>query len=235
MNNLFTIITPTFNRLKKTLPRAVNSVLKQTYTEFEYIIVDDGSKDQEDVKKYVEELKDDRVKFIAGERSNRYFNYNRGIKAAKNEWLIFLDDDNELSSICLEILIKNINDYPKYSIFNWPCLVYYNGGIPRMVHKYGVRQLFKPIETEKGYVHFESGKIDQCQFAFKRKLMDEIGLIPEARSPWKFADMAKIPGYGSLLKPCGNPWGQDFWMIYKLTRNNKMKGIDVILAHHFIK
>ena len=235
LDNLFTVITPTFNRLETTLPRAVNSILKQTYSDFEYIVVDDGSKNQEDVKKYIEGLGDDRIKFIGGERSNRYINYNRGIRAAKNDWLIFLDDDNELSSICLEILKKNIYDFPEYSIFNWPCLIYLNGGEPRTVEKYGFRKLFKPEETENGHVHFDSGEIDQCQFAFKRKLIDEIGLLPEAKSPWEFADMINIRGYSSKLKCAGNPFGQDFFFVYKLTRNNKMKGIDVILAHHFIR
>ena len=93
MNELVSIIMPVYNR-EKTIRRAVDSVLKQTYANFELIIVDDGSAD--DSVKIVEQYSDSRIKLIRLE-SNQGANAARniGIKNASGEYIAFQDSDDE--------------------------------------------------------------------------------------------------------------------------------------------
>ena len=67
---LITIYTPTFNRAKILKNRAINSVLKQSYKNFEYIIVSDGSTDN--TEQIVKSFKDKRIKFFKIKRKIQY-------------------------------------------------------------------------------------------------------------------------------------------------------------------
>lgn len=95
MGKLVSVVIPTHNRVDL-LPRAIESVLKQTYDNFEIIVVSDGSTDntEEVVKKYADN--DSRVKYI-GYMPARGGNVARniGIEASQGEYVAFLDDDDE--------------------------------------------------------------------------------------------------------------------------------------------
>jgi glycosyltransferase involved in cell wall biosynthesis len=89
----FTVITPTFNRAPL-LEKTIHSVLAQNFTDFELIIVDDGSTDN--TKELVTEIKDDRVKYIYQENGERGKARNTGTKNAKGKYVFFLDSDDLL-------------------------------------------------------------------------------------------------------------------------------------------
>lgn len=110
---LFSIITPVYNNTKY-LRSAVNSVLNQSFSDFEYIIVDDGSTDG------TAELADDiakgdaRVKVIHQENQWIYASNNNGIKAASGEYVFVLNSDDKMRENALSVvagLIKD-NNYP---------------------------------------------------------------------------------------------------------------------------
>jgi len=89
------IIIPTYNRTDL-LPRAISSVLNQTFQEFELIVVDDGSADS--TKQVVEEFqkKDKRIKYIWQENSGGPAKpRNTGIKNSQGEYIALLDHDDE--------------------------------------------------------------------------------------------------------------------------------------------
>ena len=89
------IIIPTYNRANL-LPRAINSVLNQTFKDFELIIVDDGSTDN--TRKVVKEFeeKDSRIKYIWQENFGGPAKpTNTGLKISKGKYIAFLDSDNE--------------------------------------------------------------------------------------------------------------------------------------------
>lgn len=88
---LFSIILPTYNRAKL-LPIAIESVLKQTYENWELIIIDDGSTDN--TKEILGQFGDPRIKYIYQHNQERSAARNRGIKEAKGEWICFLDSDD---------------------------------------------------------------------------------------------------------------------------------------------
>jgi O-antigen biosynthesis protein len=87
------VIVPTFNRAD-VLPRAVRSVLAQTWTDFELLIVDDGSTD--DTQEVVTRLEDARLRYVrlstnGGVAAAR----NRGLRGARGDFIAFLDSDDE--------------------------------------------------------------------------------------------------------------------------------------------
>jgi len=107
-NPNISVIIPTYNRAHL-LPRAIKSVLNQTYKDFELIIVDDASTDntEEVVREFQE--KDKRIVYVKHQK-NRGGSAarNTGIKLAKGECIALLDDDDEWLPEKLEREIEKI-------------------------------------------------------------------------------------------------------------------------------
>jgi glycosyltransferase involved in cell wall biosynthesis len=99
---LVSAIIPTYNRAK-TIERALNSVLAQTWKEIEVIVVDDGSTDQtiEILKAY-----GDKVRVIRQQNGGPSAARNTGIKAAKGEIISFLDSDDAWLPLKTERQVK---------------------------------------------------------------------------------------------------------------------------------
>lgn len=94
MNNLVSIITPSYNSAKF-IENTINSVLKQTYQNWEMIIVDDVSKDNtiDIIKEYVK--KDNRIKLVQlTSNSGAAVARNTAIENAKGRFIAFLDSDD---------------------------------------------------------------------------------------------------------------------------------------------
>jgi len=111
---LVSIIIPSFNRAH-TLERAVNSVLKQSFTDFECIIVDDGSTD--DTSKIIHKLQtqDDRVKSVMSENQGVSAARNLGFSKSSGQWIALLDSDDEWLPTKLEAqleLSQTISEVP---------------------------------------------------------------------------------------------------------------------------
>ena len=97
MNPLISVIVPCYNQAQY-LDECLQSVLNQIYTDWECIIVNDGSPDhtEEVAKKWLE--KDSRFRYIYKETGGLSSARNAGIKIAKGEWIQFLDCDDFISS-----------------------------------------------------------------------------------------------------------------------------------------
>jgi glycosyltransferase involved in cell wall biosynthesis len=101
-NPLVSVITPTFNRAH-ILPRAVKSMLQQTHSNFELIIIDDCSSDN--TREVIEELmqSDKRIHFIQLDRNQgASAARNMGLNAAKGDYITFIDSDDEYDSRKIE-------------------------------------------------------------------------------------------------------------------------------------
>ncbi|MBW4557552.1 MAG: glycosyltransferase [Trichormus sp. ATA11-4-KO1] len=100
------VVIPTFNRANL-LPRAISSVLAQTFSNFELIIVDDGSTDNTDevVKNFI----DPRIRFLPlGKNCGGSHARNQGIKAARADYIAFLDSDDEWLPRKLELQLARL-------------------------------------------------------------------------------------------------------------------------------
>ena len=112
----FSIIIPLYNK-ERQIVRTLDSVLAQTVSDYEVIVVDDGSRDNgsEIVKDY--STKDSRVRYIYKENGGVSSARNRGIKEAKGEWILFLDADDVLESDALSVFVGMFQKYPSCRMF----------------------------------------------------------------------------------------------------------------------
>jgi glycosyltransferase involved in cell wall biosynthesis len=90
---LISCITPTFNR-KNLLIKAIESTIKQTYLNWEMIIVDDGSTDGTEIKVKEIQARDSRIVFYKNPGKGACSARNFALKRAKGKYIAFLDDDD---------------------------------------------------------------------------------------------------------------------------------------------
>lgn len=88
---LVSVIIPNYNR-QGPVQRALNSVLRQSFRDFEVIIVDDGSNDQS--VEWLTYCKDPRLRIIKSEHGGVAKARNRGVEESKGSWICFLDSDD---------------------------------------------------------------------------------------------------------------------------------------------
>ena len=108
------VVMPVYNR-EDLLPRAIDSILNQTYKDFELIIVDDGSTDSSENIARIYAQKDSRVKVIKNkENKGISFSRNKGMDAAKGKYIAIMDSDDQALPFRLEKSIKVLEENPKY-------------------------------------------------------------------------------------------------------------------------
>ncbi|MBP9988658.1 MAG: glycosyltransferase family 2 protein [Ruminococcus sp.] len=97
-NSFVSVVIPTNKRELNYLQRAVESVLNQTYTNYEIVIVDDNSEIPECrkiVSDYVNSLNNDKIRLFLNEKNlGGSLTRNRGIDESRGEYIAFLDDDD---------------------------------------------------------------------------------------------------------------------------------------------
>lgn len=102
----FSIIIPVYN-VEEYIIKCIESVLNQTYKDYEIIVVNDGTKDQS-----IEKIKDFPVKIINQENQGLSEARNTGIKNAKGEYLIFLDSDDYINKELLQKVNESTKNNP---------------------------------------------------------------------------------------------------------------------------
>lgn len=108
--NLVSIITPVFNA-EKYLPETIESVLKQTYTDWELLLVDDCSSDSSAriIDEYVRQ--DERIKYLKNEKNlGPALSRDRAVQVAKGRFIAFLDSDDVWMPIKLERQISAMKE-----------------------------------------------------------------------------------------------------------------------------
>ena len=105
---LVSVVIPTYNRAD-VLPRAIRSVIRQTFTDFELIIIDDGSQDR--TREVVKEFTDPRIRYIRQENQGANAARNHGIRKAKGRYISFLDSDDEFHENNLQRVIETLENH----------------------------------------------------------------------------------------------------------------------------
>jgi glycosyltransferase involved in cell wall biosynthesis len=96
-------VIPTYNRAD-VLPRAIHSVICQTLTNFELIIVDDGS--QDNTREAVNQFSDPRIRYIKQKNQGANAARNHGVRKAAGKYISFLDSDDEFREGYLQTIVK---------------------------------------------------------------------------------------------------------------------------------
>ena len=195
------VIIPTFNR-KETLKRAIQSVVLQSYTPYEIIVIDDGSDDG--TKEW---LKDNypNVKYIYQMNSGVSSARNKGIKFARGDWIALLDSDDEWFPSKLKDQANEIELNPAAKFLHTNEIWIRNGVRVNQMKKH---------KKYGGYI-FEKC-LDMCRISpssvlIKKDIFDEIGMFDEtlkvcedydlwlrfaSKYPVHFLDQPLIKKYG---------------------------------------
>lgn len=117
-NLFFSIIIPTYNRADF-IAKTIQSVLNQTYTNFEIIVVDDGSTDN--TQEIVEAINDNRIHYFRKENAERGAARNFGTKKAIGDYINFFDSDDLAYENHLDTAYQFIekNNYPPVFAFHY--------------------------------------------------------------------------------------------------------------------
>lgn len=110
----FSVVITLYNKENNIL-KTINSVLSQTYNDFELLIVNDGSIDHS--LEVVETVNDKRIRIINKPNGGVSSARNRGIQEASNDWICFLDGDDYWYKNHLENIEQLIKLYPSNSAF----------------------------------------------------------------------------------------------------------------------
>jgi glycosyltransferase involved in cell wall biosynthesis len=107
VKSFFSVIIPTYNRANTVL-NCLQKLKEQSFSNWECIIVDDGSTDN--TRKMFKNInkQDNRIHYFYQENSERSIARNNGAKNAKGKYLIFLDSDDEFETNHLDLLFKEI-------------------------------------------------------------------------------------------------------------------------------
>jgi glycosyltransferase involved in cell wall biosynthesis len=163
---VFSIIIPSYNRAH-ILPQAITSVLNQTYTNWELIVVDDGSTDN--TLTIVAGYDDKRIHYHKKENGGVCSARNHGVNYSNGDYIIFLDSDDAVSSDWL------FNFYNQITETNSPDLIC--GGLER-VDVLTQKSIFvKPTDHGKGANGW--AVIAPGTYAVKREFLLQAGLYDE--------------------------------------------------------
>lgn len=126
---MISVVIPLYNK-EKSVRATLESVRAQSYTDWECIVVDDGSTDKS--LEVAEQFKilDFRFKILSQENAGVSAARNRGIMEAKGEYVAFLDGDDLWDKDFLKELARLMEDYPGKSIYGLGCAKIFGDEIP---------------------------------------------------------------------------------------------------------
>lgn len=104
------IILPTYNRAKL-LPAAIESVLQQTYSDWELLIWNDGS--QDNTEEIIKHYTDTRICTFSAENHGMSYALNQAMKHSKGRYVAFLDDDDTWPENKLSLQLKMLETFPE--------------------------------------------------------------------------------------------------------------------------
>lgn len=106
MSHLVSVIVPVYN-VEKYLDKCIQSILNQSFTDFELLLIDDGSTDQSGAICDAYVLQDERIRVFHKENGGVSSARNMGLDEAKGEWIAFVDSDDWIKPAFLENLIRH--------------------------------------------------------------------------------------------------------------------------------
>ncbi|NFG28140.1 glycosyltransferase [Clostridium botulinum] len=206
------IITPVYN-VEECIEKSIKSVINQTCKEFEFLLIDDGSKDRSiEIAKSLLEGSDINFKIITQENAGVSCARNRGINIASGEYITFLDSDDYIDSRFVELMYEKAKQTECDVVFCDYSEVDRNGNVL--------------VKNRTNYLNdFISGKE-----AALLQLKDEITI--GMRSAIYKTSIIKS---NDLLFDTNRKYGEDMVFVVKaLLYSNKVISVNEILAFYVI-
>ena len=185
----FSFVLPAYK--SEYLQVAIDSILQQTYIDFELIIVDDASPYH--LESIVNQYNDNRIVFHRNENNiggkNLVSNWNKCIKYAKGEYVILASDDDIYSPFFLQQVDERIKDYPNVDIIRSRVNRIDSDGIIT-----DIEQIYKPFMPFSEFVFYWSKGIINCiaNYAFKRTALLDAGGFVDMPCAWFSDDITVV-------------------------------------------
>lgn len=171
----FTVVIPAFNRAATIRP-TLDSVLQQTFTDWECIVVDDGSSDGAQLEQVIESYDDPRLRYVRQLNAGGGAARNTGIQMASGEFIALLDSDDMFVPHKLSTFAELIDPRAREA--------YYSPVFVRRRHDaYWVRpdRLINPDESVADYLFVYNQFIQTSSIILKRDLALEVPFDPALR------------------------------------------------------
>lgn len=189
---LVSIIMPVYNRVN-IIPTAIKSVLEQSYTNFELLIIDDGSTD--DTIKQIKFFDDERIKLLQNEEQKGVsYSRNKGLANANGKYIMYLDSDNDWDERYVEAMVGAFTLLSDADALYSGQLIY--SGNRNNLESIRFGSFNKGLLQNKNYV-------DLNAYAHTRKLYEEYGGFDESLK--RYVDWDLILNYSTKAKTYSLP------------------------------
>ncbi|MEG1188067.1 MAG: glycosyltransferase [Bacteroidales bacterium] len=211
-NPLLSIITPVYN-VAHYLPDCIESILAQQFTDFELILINDGSTDEsgELCDRFAQ--RDTRIRVFHQDNRGLSGARNQGIDAARGEYIAFIDSDDTVSPDLFATNMKILGADPSIDLLEFPIFVYYGAPEAHLWRKGPHDFNETPFEEwfrRKGYDHTYA-----CNKLFRSNLFRDIR-FPEGKI---FEDIFTIP---KIFKECRHYYLSDRGIYYYHAREGSI-------------
>jgi len=219
MSDLISIIVPVYNVKTEYFKNSINSILAQSYDNWECLLIDDGSTNG--CGKICDEFEsfDSRIKAIHTDNKGVSAARNRGLSEAKGNFIVFIDSDDTISSDYLKILYQIIKDE------NSDCVI---GGCKFV---YGDNDSELQLEVD-GTIQFKSvsNKEAMSDLFYMKHPYDSIEMTAVWGTLYSTEKMKNIKFNESMCV------GEDFIFKYQFFENStKISYADIMLYNYYIR
>ncbi|MBF0597461.1 glycosyltransferase family 2 protein [Faecalibacter rhinopitheci] len=220
------VIVPVYNTALY-LPKCLDSILNQTFGDFELLVVNDGSKDnsQQIIDQYVE--KDKRIVSIIKENGGLSDARNVGIDQAKGEYIAFIDSDDYIDSKMFEKMMDLAQKHQSEIVFCDLVKVDENGKEFRDLRQ--SPQLPEKIILNDDLTIFGEMSCFACNKLFKRSLFEK----HRFQKGIHFEDIELIPKLvidSIIISKINQPFYKYFERQDSITKTHTRKGLDMFIA-----
>ena len=196
---MISVVIPLYNKAH-TIERTLGSVLNQTFTNFEVVIVNDGSTDNgvEVIKNFTS---DPRIRIINQENQGVSVARNRGVAESKYEYIAFLDGDDEWLPAYLFKMVEAIKMYPDAGMFCCAGYVRDNNGIHyRLAKKYkGKTLIVNYFENPQVFTHTSAVIVRKTEFNKSEGFPLKMRCNEDFALTYKVALITQVVYVGELL------------------------------------
>lgn len=166
---LVSIIIPVYN-MEEYLDNCIKSIIRQTYSNFEILLIDDGSTDQSKSLCICWEKRDNRIRFFNHDNHGVSYTRNRGLKESRGEYIIFIDADDIVFEKYIEMMLKPYEEYNiDLSILSYFC--FYENDIDSI--KSYTNNDYEIISDNIGALFFAKTDGTICSKMFRKSIIDK--------------------------------------------------------------
>jgi glycosyltransferase involved in cell wall biosynthesis len=209
-----------YNR-QNTIERCVNSVLSQSYTNIEVLVIDDTSTDNSVA--IVNSIKDGRVRLIVSDKKvYAQGARNLGIRNARGNWIVFLDSDDKLTT---DSILNRYNTLERYPDIDF---IY---GDPMNVHFNNLNN--ETIEEFTKYIFKELCLCAFSEMMVKKSSLEKVGFLDEKYKAWQDDSLViSFVKEGFTLRHCECIVAEHFSSDNQITSSykNKLQGVSRIVS-----